>query len=172
MAKVSSQKANKEYKCSKCGAVINKGDNYYKIIARFSSPKIRCSNCKPERSELTTSDYLSWLWDLQDHLEERYDFREEGAKDELYSEIEEMQSDLQDRFDNIPEQLQYADAGQTLQDRIDSLDSAMSDLDSLDYPCREDYEDEDLTDEEIDEEYENALEEYETEIAEIVGGIE
>ena len=172
MGKATSQKANKEYKCLKCGATINKGETYYKIVARFSRPKIRCLHCKPQRSELTTSDYLSWLWDLQDNLSSRYDLKDEVAKDDLYSELENMQSDLQDRFDNIPEQFQEGDAAQTLQDRIDSLDNAISEIDCLEFPCREDLEDEDLTEEEIDERYEELLDEYEIALVEIINCIE
>lgn len=172
MAKVTIQKANKEYNCSKCGNLICKGESYYKIVERFSSPKIRCAQCKPQRSELTNSEYLSWLYNLQDNLSTLYDLREEEAKDELYIELEEQQSDLQDRFDNIPEQLQEGDAGQTLQDRIDSLDSAMSDLDYLEFPQREDVYDEDLTEEEIDTAYEEALNDYVDAIDEIIQNIE
>lgn len=128
--------------------------------------------CKPQRSELTNSEYLSWLFNLQDNLSTLYDLKEEGAKDELYYELEEQQNDLQDRFDNIPEQLQEGDAGQILQDRIDSLYNAMSELDCLEFPQHEDVDDEDLTEEEIDEAYEKALNEYVDAIDEIIQNIE
>lgn len=138
MAQLTTQKARKVYQCSKCGRTIAVGETYYKIVERFSKPKCRCSDCRPARSELTSSDYLSWLYDLQDNLTDRFDFTEDGSKDELYSEIENMRDELQERFDNIPEQFQEGDAACTLQERIDSLDEALDELDSYDYPDKED----------------------------------
>lgn len=172
MAKVQTQKARKEYKCSKCGAIINSGEEYHKIVAQFQAPRIRCKNCKPERSELTTSEYYSWLWDLQDHLEERYDLRSEDGKDELYSEIDNQRDELQMKLDNMPEQLQYAPTGEMLQERIDALDSAINELDNLDYPDKEDYNDEDNTEEENEQEYQEALDEFESNLVDIISNIE
>lgn len=181
MAKSTKQKARKEYKCNKCGAVINKGDEYYKIEAMYQSTKYRCCKCKPQRSELTSSEYLSWLYDLQDNLTERYDLRSESAKDELYSEIESQKDELEDRLNNMPEQLQYAPTGETLQERIDSLDSALDDLDNLEYPDEEEYrldddEKEDLSEEEIEEQenekFQDALDDYESELENIISSIE
>lgn len=172
MAKVQTQKARKEYKCSKCGAIISSGEEYHKIVAQFQAPRIRCKNCKPARSELTTSEYYSWLWDLQDNLEKYFDLRSEDAKDELYSQLEEQRDELQSKLDNMPEQLQYAPTGEMLQERIDALDSAISELDNLDYPDKEDYSNEENTDEENEQEYEAALDTYEYELTDIIGCIE
>ena len=181
MAKMYMQKARKEYTCSKCGAKINVGEQYYKIEAMYSRTKYRCCKCKPQRSELTSSEYLSWLYDLQDNLAERYDLRSEDVKDELYSEIESQRDELQDRLDNMPEQLQYAPTGEMLQERIDSLENALDELDGLEYPDEEDYklddyEREDLSEEEIEEQenekFQEALDDYESDIESIVSNIE
>ena len=180
MAKSTLQKARKEYKCSKCGCLINPGEEYYKITAMYTKPYYRCKNHAPERSELTSSEYLSWLYDLQDNLTDRYDLKEEGIIDELISELENQRDELQDKFDNIPEQLQDGDAGQTLQNRIDSLDDVISDLESLDYPEKEEIErsdydsDEDYEEalKEIEDKFEEALDDYVSEIEDYIGGIE
>ena len=156
MAKLSHQKARKEYVCEKCKKEINKGENYYKILEQFRPVRIRCANCRPERSELTNSEYYSWLYDLQDHLEERYDLRTEEGKNDLYTELEQQRDVLQEKLDNIPEQLQYASAGETLQERIDGIDSAMSEMDCLDYP------------EEDDENLKDLLDEYESNLTDLI----
>lgn len=172
MAKIQTQKARKEYKCSKCGAVINVGELYYKIVAQFQTPRTRCKNCKPERCELTTSEFFMWLWDLQDHLEERYDLRCEEGKDELYSEIENQMEELQGRLDNMPEPLQWAPTGEMLRERIDTLESAICEIDNLEYPDKEDYNDENNTDEENEQEYQEALDDYRQSLIEIISNIE
>lgn len=200
MAKVYQQKARKEYKCSKCGCTIHPGETYFKSQPYGRSEIIRCKDHRPERSELTGSEYYSWLWDLQDHLSDRYDLRSEEAKDEIYSELENMRDDLQGRLDNMPDSLQYGSTGELLQDRIDSLDSAMSDLGNLDYPVLSDYQnDDDESDEDEDEgeddtdpetspanveseeteddgsdneEYQSALDEWESAIEEAISNIE
>lgn len=183
MAKCYEQKSRKEYKCGKCGRIINKGDKYFKIVEAFSHTRIRCENCKPERSELTSSDYLSWLWDLQDHFEERYDLRSEEAKDEVMYELESQQCDLQERLDNIPEQLQYADAGTLLQERIEALGEAIMNIENLDFPDMEDdeyklgdEEKEDLSEEEIEQKekelFEEAVDTFESDLIEIINNLE
>ena len=139
MASLSTFKARKEYTCSKCGATIHPGETYYRIEERFSSrPRFRCHNCRPERSELTGSEFKSWLYDLQDHLNERYDLSTEDGKDELYDTIQEQMDELSYRRDGMPEQLQEVGAGEILGNRIDSLQECLDTLDGCDYPDRDD----------------------------------
>ena len=45
MAKIETQKARKDYKCSKCGKVISSGDTYKKIVFFRQKPIIRCVSC-------------------------------------------------------------------------------------------------------------------------------
>lgn len=183
MAKLKWQTARKEYTCGKCGCTINKGDNYYKVVAMYQGVRYRCAGCRPTRSELTESEYYKWLYDLQDNVNENYDLRSEEGKDELYSELENQRDELQSRLDNMPEQLQYAPTGETLQERIDSLDDAINELDYLDFPDPDDddykLDDEDkqdLEEAEIEEKenalYQEALDDYESNILEIINNIE
>lgn len=192
MAKCYTQKARKEYKCGKCGKVINPGETYFRIEAPHMPTKYRCSCCRPERSELTESEYLQWLYSLQDHLTETYDLESEDAKQELYDELENMRDELQERYDNIPESLQDGSAGEMLQDRISSLEDAMNELDNLEFPeepNKEDYnkevevqepeesddgeaEVEDDAEVEENEEYENAMEDFRNELENYTSSIE
>lgn len=138
MAKMTRQTARKEYVCKKCGRAIHKGEVYFKIEEMYRPTVYRCSDCKPERSELTSSEYLAWLYNLQDHCEELFDLDSVEGKDELYSEIENMKDDLESRRDDMPEQLQEVGSGEILGNRIESLESCMDELD-----CMDDYPDED-----------------------------
>lgn len=181
MAKLTTQTARKEYVCQRCKRTINKGESYYKIIQQFRPERIRCNDCRPERSELTSSEYLSRLWNLQDHID-NYDLRSEEGKDDLYSELESQRDDLQERLDNMPEQLQYAPTGEMLQERIDAIQSAIDDIDSVEYPDkddytveRDDYKDEDEykeAKEDKDSEYGDAIDEFEQAIIDAVNSIE
>ncbi len=162
MAKLTSQKARKEYICSKCQKTISPGETYKKITAMYSKPRIVCNDCKVPRSELTSSEYLAWLYDLQDTFE----INDESDVESLSEELENQVSELQDRFDNIPESLQDGDAGTLLQERIDTLESAISDLEQIDFDdIEEEPDDEDADAEEL-------LEEKLDEAREILGSLE
>lgn len=50
------------------------------------------------------------------------------AMEIIKSNIEDILSEEQDAFDNMPESLQYSERGETSQDAIDSLDNAISSL--------------------------------------------
>jgi hypothetical protein len=182
MAKCTTQKSLKEYTCEKCKGPINKGDQYHKIVERFRPIRFRCKNCRPARSELTGSGYLSWLWDLQDNFGDRYT---PDDRDSLVSELEDQKSELEERLDNMPEGLRdNSDSGQRLQERIDSLDDAISTLDGIDTDVQEyddwlSEQDEEemakLTDDEKQSQYDEFKEERESEILsemeDAIGGI-
>lgn len=140
------QKSRKEYTCSKCGKLIQKGSPYYRITGMYMPTKCRCATCKPERSELTTSDYLSWLYNLQDHLDDLYDFEDDGVLENLSSELSDQMDELQGRLDEMPEAFQdTSDAGIQLSERIESLEDAMNEIDGMEYPDKdsEDFQTED-----------------------------
>lgn len=132
------QKARKEYTCEKCHKTINKGDDYFRIEGMYMRTRFRCKDCKPERSELTTSDYLSWLWDLQDHLESQYDFSDPDIAEQIANDLNEKADELQEQLDNMPEQFQEtSDSAMTLQTRIESLQNAANDIECCEYPDEE-----------------------------------
>ena len=137
MARVYSQKSRKVRTCQKCGKTINVGDMYFSAQPYGRAEMIRCSCCRPERSEMTSSDYYAWLWNLQDHLSDNYDLTSDVAE-ELVSELEGQRDELEEKLYNMPEQLQDSDSGQTLQDRISSLEDAISELENLEYPDEDD----------------------------------
>lgn len=144
MGKVNKIKSSrKEFKCNKCNEVIPKGSTYYRGEINFGPTIIRCEKCGLKGYEVTTSDYVMRAGELVEDWSNSYSADESGL-DDIISAVEELKDELQERLDNMPEQLQYADTGQLLQERIDGLDSAQSDLESID----------------IDSLYEDALEEF------------
>ena len=140
------KKSRKENKCRKCGKVIPVGSMYYKGEINFGPTIVRCSECKLESWEVTTSDYTLSVGPIIYHYADNYDMNEDGL-DELVSNLEEIRDDLQSRLDNMPESLQYGPTGELLQERIDGLDSAISDLESIDVESlKQDYLDENIDD--------------------------
>lgn len=81
--------------------------------------------------EVTTSDYLLSVGPITNQWNDHYSSDENGAAD-IVEELESIKDDLQDRLDNMPESLQYAPTGELLQERIDGLESAIDELESID----------------------------------------
>lgn len=132
MAKVQViQKSRKEYKCSKCGKVIPLGSKYYKGEINFGPTIIRCSDCKLEAWEVTTSDWQLSTGAIINRWEENYGLSD-STPEEIHDEIESIMDDQQERLDNMPEGLQEGDVGQLIQERIDACEAAMDELDNID----------------------------------------
>ena len=158
MAKIEKPKARKEYKCSKCGEVIKIGDTYLKGTPFRRSPVIRCTKCGLRSWELSSSDYVQGVGRICDCWEEDYGCDEDTAQS-IADELDSIKDQCQDSLDNMPEGLQEGDTGQLLQDRIDSLDLAVSDLEGIDYGTLKEDAEINLDVEEGDENYEEELEE-------------
>lgn len=126
------QKSRKEYTCGRCGKKIEVGQPYLRGDLNFSSPVIRCCKCGLQHWEVTTSDYQLSVGEIVYRWQDNYDVSEDG-RDNIVSDLEYIRDDLQDRLDNMPEGLQQGDTGQLLQDRIDSIDAAISDLENIDF---------------------------------------
>ena len=56
-----------------------------------------------------------------------------GKFEDIKSELETLRDEEQDKYDNMPESLQSGDRGETLQATIDNLESAINDMESVDY---------------------------------------
>ena len=54
--------------CSKCGKKIAKGDPYIWWKFRFGGKRVRCAECPPKPSDLTQSEYLSQVYDLEERI--------------------------------------------------------------------------------------------------------
>ena len=116
--------------------VCKQGESYYWWKFRYGGK--RMSLTPPKRSQLTQSNFLGQLYDLQDGMSfsDYDDF--ESTVDEIKSTINEMRDECQESLDNMPEQLQYAPTGELLQERIDALEEWEGEFDNVDLEVDED----------------------------------
>jgi hypothetical protein len=136
--------------------IVPKGTEYYKWQKKNQPPTI--SLTPPTRQQLTSSDFLIQIYDLEDDINS---FQAEGpediqsAVDGWREQVETLRDELEEKRENMPESLQESPVGQLLQERYDALDEWLNELDSIDlddYPTEEiDTEDEELEDIENDE---------------------
>lgn len=162
----SSQPANKNDK-----VIVKKGQTYYWWKFRYGGKRI--STTYPKASQLTQSAYLGQLYDIQERMgdirqavDHPDDF--DGVVDEIKSDLENLKDETQSSLDNMPEQLQSAPTGELLQERVDALESAISEFDGLDFTDYEEDEDairaEAIEELQLDEDDEESLQDRETEI--------
>ena len=117
----------KEKLCAVCGKPLTPGQPYMNVWNYYNdwSMHTDCYRQVP-RSRWETSEYLGRIYDLQD------DFAKGPVDIEnVLSELDDIQYELQDKLDAMPYQLQDSDSGQLLQERIDNIDYAKSDIESL-----------------------------------------
>ena len=158
MAKIERiKKSRKEQKCGKCGKVIPIGSEYLKAAIGFGPTLVRCTGCGLQAWQVTTSDYLLRIGSLQNEWQENYEIDADTC-DSITTDIQELLDETQEKLDNMPEQLQESDTGCLLQERIESMETTIDELNNIDY---EDYADEnnDQLDEEKIDEYKDAIDE-------------
>lgn len=112
--------------------LINVGESYYTWCFYGGQPQY--SKERPKPSQLTQNWFKQELYSIQEKIEE---FEPEDVEDvatfvdDIRSDAESLRDECQEHLDNMPEQLQDSDSGQTLQDRIDNLDSVIGDIDNF-----------------------------------------
>lgn len=130
MARVKYQKARKGYPA----AGIKKGDMYYytriKTGPRSSRQIRQLTPIRP--SQMTTSSFLSQFYELQERLDDftgPIDGMEEFLN-ELAEAARELGQEEQEKFDNMPEQLQGGDTGVMLEERAQAMNAWAESLES------------------------------------------
>ena len=115
--------------------LIKKGEPYYWWQFAYSPKQI--SKTPPKASQLTQSEFLGWLYDLQERIENISDGISiedlESEVDEIKSEMEEKKDEQEEKRSNMPEGLQDSGSGEILQQRYDVLESAISEIESIDF---------------------------------------
>ena len=148
------KKARKDYPESN----IKKGDSYY--WWKFNFGRKQKSRTKPPRSRLTQSSFYSQLYDIQDTAEGTFTVEGiEGDLGTMVSDLQNLLDECQDSLDNMPEQLKDTSAaGETLTERIESMETYISELEAIDTSFEDDLSDEEKETrlQEIVEEIENA----------------
>lgn len=133
MAKVQViQKSRKENRCSKCGATIPVGSKYFKGEINFGPTIVRCERCKLQPWEVTTSDYILSVGEIVYNWRDNYPVCEDDVAEQIADAFEDVMNDQEERYENMPENLQNSPNGELLQERINALDSVINDLQSID----------------------------------------
>lgn len=116
--------------------VVKKGEKYYWWQFPYQSKQI--STTYPTRQQLTTSDFLKQVWDLEDRLGALHEHNFSSPED-LQSEVEDIKSDLEtlrdeceEKKSNMPEGLQESGTGEMLQNRYDSVEEMVNEIDGID----------------------------------------
>lgn len=124
--------------------LINVGESYYNWCFYGGQPQY--SKERPKPSQLTQNWFKQELYSIQEKIEE---FEPEDVEDvatfvdDIRSDAESLRDECQEHLDNMPEQLQDSDSGQTLQERIDNLDNVIGDIDNFDSEFESEIEKED-----------------------------
>lgn len=115
--------------------------SYYWWKFRFGGR--RESKTYPKASQLTQSEYLGRVYDMQDKAGEEPDYESlEDWVQEFIDEVSEMRDEQEEKIGNLQEyNLENSPSGEQVQERLDACESAISDLESIDIPTG-DYADE------------------------------
>lgn len=114
---------------------VKRGEGYYWWKLPFGDKSY--SKTYPKRSQLTDSDYLGCVYDLQDSIKEyTWIDREEDFTD-MIDEIIDQLSDVRDQcqlnLDNMAPMLHSAPNGVLLQRRVDACEAALGEISEMDW---------------------------------------
>jgi len=157
------KKARKDIK----GTDIKKGDSYYWWKFKFGQKQV--SKTQPKASQLTQSDFLGTIYDIQDRISEL------TTNDDLSSEVESIVSDLESLRDeceekrsNMPEQLQDTGSGEILQNRYDAIDEMIDELQSVETDVDEDDIEQEIRDSNEMDGDDETVDEYDSRIQDLI----
>ena len=111
---------------------IKKGDTYYWWKFR-RMPKQR-SLTRPKPWQLTTSPFLQWLYRFEHDLELDTSSLDglKGSVQDMIEEIETARDEVQESYENMPEQLRdTSDSGMLLEERLDALNEWLDNLQEI-----------------------------------------
>lgn len=113
-------------KARKDNPVCKKGESYYWWKFRFGGK--RYSLTPPKPSQLTQSEFLGTLYDIEDSFNTAEDL--DGLKS-IQEEVEMLRDETEEKLENMPDSLQYSPTGELLQERIDFCDELISEFDNI-----------------------------------------
>lgn len=119
---------------------ISKGESYY--WWQFKNSPKQYSKTRPRASQLTQSAYYSTLYEIVEQIE---DYSTDSAEEinsfaeDIKTQLEDMRDTTQESLDNMPENLSNSPTAELLQERVDSLENGISEIEGIDF----DYEEQD-----------------------------
>jgi hypothetical protein len=147
-------------------AGIAVGDTYYYWTFRNRFGKgTRCfSKTYPKQSQLTRSEYLGRLVEIEERIEElTADATLEETVGEIAGSLRELGEEQEEKRNNMPESLQESDTGNLLQERAEACSNAADELEGIDFSAWVEDEDETATSRETDPDAEPINEDGQTE---------
>lgn len=126
MARVIQRTARKDYPQNN----ILKGEKYYfcQIKTGARSSRILRQKTPFRRSQLTSSEYLSTLYDWEDSLSALSSMDDAQS---MADDIRQLGEEQREKFDNMPEGLQQGDTGQMIEERADACDAAADEIEEI-----------------------------------------
>lgn len=122
--------------------IVKKGDSYYTWTLYGRAPQI--SMTPPTRQQLTGSDFLCHVYDLEDRLSSLSPISVDdliSERDSIVDDINNLRDETQEKRDSMPEQLQEVGSGEMLGNRVESLEEWASNLGNVDISFEEDEDD-------------------------------
>jgi ATP:corrinoid adenosyltransferase len=136
-------------------ANIKAGESYYWWKFRYGGKHY--SKTPPRPSQLTSSEFWSTLYAIQEEMEDRVvetkeDF--DSLKDEIISQLTDLRDTCEERLSNMPDHLQEVGTGEILTNRISSLEDYISEIENVECYYDEDELAEEVKSEEFEEDEE------------------
>jgi len=155
--------------------VCKKGESYYWWQFAFSSKSYSLK--RPRASQLTRSAYYSTLYALTEQIEDSTVDSVDSItclRDDALSALEELRDETEEKLQNMSEHgLENTPTGEMIQERVDALESAISEIENLDVDIDEpDEDDPDLDDderEEAKEKFQDQIDDLKSELIDFVG---
>lgn len=122
-----------------------KGDTYFAWGMMIGGRGVqRKSLTRPTRSQLTNSDFLGQIYDLEDNADFSGESPEDlqAVRDDLVSSLESLADEQDDKYSNMPDGLQQGDTGQLIEARAESCRNIASEFEGIDLDYEEPDEDE------------------------------
>lgn len=109
---------------------ISKGEQYWFCQIKTGPRTSRTLRQKApfKRSQLTSSDFLSQVYDIEDDLSS-LTCRDDA--EDIVSRLRDLADEQDDRFNNMPENLQSSEIGQKLETRRDGCQSAADEIEEI-----------------------------------------
>lgn len=124
-------KAGKKIKCGRCAARILPGEQYYYFSVGFRGQKqYRCNLHHPRGSELCGSK-MAGVYAANESIEDAMGKGPGALADAIecaVSDVESVRDEYQEGFDNMGDNLQQAESGQAVEEKISGLDDYVNEM--------------------------------------------
>lgn len=128
-------------KAAKDHGAIKKGESYYWwafMVGGRGGPK-HYSKTAPKRSQLTQSEFLGTLYDIEDDISAlAADDGLEDAVADIANRLAELADAQEEKKGNMPDSLQDSATGEQLQERADACRSASEELEQISFSDKPD----------------------------------